>query len=999
MNNMNNRLIAVMFAMAIILIPSYALAINEYTTNYFWIDAGNYRDQTAQHSPKVACSSDNPDICVVIYYFSGDTFDPTPSLVAKWTFDGFETTPLLGSYSKFPLTVNYESSGINQNVKANYTDYGLPYGITYHNGEFWIAIDAGSDTGYNYIYTFNPYNQSWVQKYSSGSSYNTAFLDIVDKNANDPLVFFFQATHSQSQTTYIHSGFKYLVNGTTYFEEPLVSSLLTSVCCDQDIMLDLRGFVAKNGPNYAFDIDIRRRSYAYGYDSDVNWPKTNNTITKPYTALWYYDGSRIFYKYSNSTTMLGEVDYIPTTDFDTYGDNVTYYTFNESIGQFINYTSFYTTNANFYYAYKSQTNQTIRSFPFEYLRGIFASKETLNPVEIWINYKDQNGNTKFGNALISLSCTGYTTSATATNESVTLYTPCLTGNNLTIITPDLKPVVYSTSFDILCSGVTTYIYTSYITTVDALVTVIDNLRLTRVENALVTVTGVGSNLTDSNGEATINNINAFTNVSLTKSVLSGGCGYSLLPSGNPFNYELKALATNYDLSTTTATFGSITSGVPSYTPSKSIRLDPQLGKLNVRLFTSDLKEINPVCGRLYVNGADNISLLYNGVLTETNMASRFPANFYIDENDTVTLTMTLNYSSTSYSYPSFTLDPNETKNIDWSLPFTSNEIPCCTINDCPSSYCDGQYNRELTLCQSNICKYTSTDCLSSSLCDGSGCFDTATNTTCTKDSDCGNTCYDNYTMLAGRCGGTGVCIGNFRDCDTSCNSTIGVCEELKNCVQPTITNGGAYLFSISFLKGAVNYDAQVGTLNTYFTCDFNKAGKSVCIGGGNTLDWKKSDLDLYGLTINNAASSPADWGVTFDGTTYKFNDMSVTCDNSCKISIQQCANGCNMVTGKCNNNPATTSVKSWQDQLAAFFNGLAPDPLTKAFYWTIVALIWLIALTVLTHGKWEIGAIGGFLWIILGLFVGWYPQWTAFVFIAIAATSAASYMARRSTGG
>ena len=942
-----------------------AQAQTEYTSNYKWIDAGNFRDQLAQHSPRIACSRDNPSFCVMLYYFSGDTFD-TQHIGVKWSYDGFNT--ILGTGTKVPISIDYATSQINnESIVGNFSNYALPYDITWYNGDFWVIFDAGT-SGNSYIYKFNPATSVWTQIYNTGDN-KYSFLEIVDDN-HEPKIGYVQASGAN-----YNCAFMYLSNQTAFS---------TTVCGTAfNDAVDSMGFIAKNGANYIFQIKNRNlNGFVY---------QTNSAFygSFPYNqdGMWYYDGSRVFFR-DNST-----VYYTTTSDFSTYVVPVAYYNFDNSIDQYINYTSYYQTTGKVAYGYRGHTNQTGRVIPFSYLEGVFTSQQALYPVQVWINYKDQNNATQFGNAIITISCSGYTTTATSTNAPVTLYTPCTTGNNLTIIATSLTPFFYSTTFDTLCND-NTIIYTSYIPKVAANITVIDNLRLTRVPNALVTVSGIGSGLTDSGGVATIANINPFSNVQLVKKAPSG-CGMSIVPNGVQQQYGISVTKAGYNtFSQSGFTFGSLVSNIPFYEPNKAIRIQPEMGSFTVRLLTTDLKEINPVCANLFVYGSTvNVSYYYNGQIQNTTFANRFPATFYVDSSVPETFNLTLTYAGNTYTYPNFALSPNETKPIDWDLPFTSLQIPCCTTNDCPASYCDDRYNRGLTSCVQNVCTYTTADCLVPSRCDATGCFDISTSTNCTRDVDCSGTCYDNLTMQINRCGSTGFCIGNLRICDSFCNSTAGVCDELKNCKAPTITNGGAYLFNIGFTKNAQLF-TQVGTFTKYFTCDFNNAGKSVCVGGGNILAWKKSDLDLYGLTIDNRITSPPEWNYAFDGSNYNFYDLSVTCDKSCLVTYKQCQYGCNVATGTCSNSPTSTSIKGLQESAVEFFNALAPDPLSKATYWTFGLMVWLVLITVLTK-KWEAGALSGLGWALLGSIIAWYPWWSGIVFVVLATVFMANLVTKR----
>lgn len=941
---------------------------------------------TDPYSPKVACKSDNSHCMALIY---DDTYHATYKI---FSVDSFVTYP---AQNRGGIGFDYGTAWLSpltghppENILTQHTNYSLPYDIWAEpQGNYYIMIGGTSQGGGNIVYLHNTATGHDIQVWNlTNTAFNSyAMVGIFNKNTEHPKIWVLNDT----------CGGQYSGGVMYWLENGTVANGIGNVInwgggaspCTSGMAMLVKGFI---GSDTVYDIyAIRSLSYGTTYAAYSNLTATNlPSFPTDLNGISYWDGFNFIYsRAANITSNMSAGLYRTTTiDLTSWTAPDAYHIFNSGISESIPATSDEQKQKEIW-TYSLRTNLTGSS------NGIYAYGISLFPILLQLNSIDQYGNTVSESGYATINCPNYSTTVSGTGSIIT-QSQCQTNNTIIISTSGTIPSIFTTNFDILCPNQYTYLQTKYAKPMNVTITVIDSLRGWRVSGAVVSIFGLASNTTDANGTATFYNINPFSNPTLQKKA-SSGCNYPLLISGGTQPYSYSITKSGYATVTVNSiTFGSINNNIPTYDATKIVYMTPNIGVVNVRLLTSDLKEINPLCAKLTIDSdATNTTWEYLGQLIKTNQATRFPAKFYLETNiSTISLTLTLNLSNQTYTY-STAIAFNETKNIDWSLPFTSQAIPCCQSNDCPANYCNGQFNNQLSSCTNGVCQYNVTDCISQDLCDSkAGCFDYDTGQNCTRDTECTPSCFDGYTMLYMKCGLIG-CVGKQSQCTTFCNSTLGVCDEVKNCLMPTITNGGEYLFSIGFVRGA-ELVTGAGSISTDFKCTFDRVGKSIC--AIQNIVFPSSDLSLNGVSISNLVTSPSNWGYVLNTTdnAYHFYDLSVGCNSTCQVSYQVCQYGCNPITGLCKSSSTTFQAKQWIDTISEMINGLAPDPASKASIWTILVIAFLTLITVLTK-KWEAGAISGLAVALLGVILTWYPIWVGIVFIVLTGLMLAGIVSKR----
>lgn len=931
---------------------------------------------TDPYSPKVACKDDNSHCMALIY---DDTYH---AIYKIFSVDSFVTYP---AQNRGGIGYDYGASG-TFNLLTTYTNYSFPYDIWAEpQGNYYIMVGGVSQYGGNIVYLHHTATgvdtQVWNLTYNLTSNTGYSMGGIIDKNTAHPKVWVLYAV---ALNTHFYASTYWLENGTVAESLGNIFDAAGNIggVCSYGASMSIKGFI---GSKNRYNISV-----IYGQGNPcviaIKYNASLPSFPTDLNGISYWDGYNLIYSRAASGNISTGLYKTTTTDLTSWTAPDAYHIFNSGIGESIPATSDEQKQKEIW-TYSLRTNLTGSS------NGIYAYGISLFPILLQLNSIDQYGNTVSESGYATINCPNYSTTASGTGSIIT-QSQCQTNNTIIISTSGTIPSIFTTNFDILCPNQYTYLQTKYAKPMNVTITVIDSLRGWRVSGAVVSIFGLASNTTDANGTATFYNINPFSNPTLQKKA-SSGCNYPLLISGGTQPYSYSITKSGYATVTVNSiTFGSINNNIPTYDATKIVYMTPNIGVVNVRLLTSDLKEINPLCAKLTIDSdATNTTWEYLGQLIKTNQATRFPAKFYLETNiSTISLTLTLNLSNQTYTY-STAIAFNETKNIDWSLPFTSQAIPCCQSNDCPANYCNGQFNNQLSSCTNGVCQYNVTDCISQDLCDSkAGCFDYDTGQNCTRDTDCTPSCFDGYTMLYMKCGLIG-CVGKQSQCTTFCNSTLGVCDEVKNCLMPTITNGGEYLFSIGFVRGA-ELVTGAGSISTDFKCTFDRVGKSIC--AIQNIKFPKSDLELNGVSISNLVTSPSNWGYVLNTTdnAYHFYDLSVGCNSTCQVSYQVCQYGCNPITGLCKSSSTTFQAKQWIDTISEMINGLAPDPASKASIWTILVIAFLTLITVLTK-KWEAGAISGLAVALLGVIVTWYPIWVGIVFIVLTGLMLAGIVSKR----
>lgn len=965
-----NKLFIIFVAGLLFLNINSVLAQQEYTTDWTWADAGLCRDNLALHAPRVACNPNNPDDCAVLQYFSGDFWGGS-NLQLRWSFNGLDT---LNAPQNLPETVNY-NTGIH-----NLTDnYALPYDI-YHNGsDYIIAFDTGDTFSESYIYSWSPtlgFNMVW-----NATNHEYAIIEIIDNIEKIYVLSFPFGTNKINATLLYLNGTIYKHLG--YVVDPTLHFCAAPPCVD---FLDARGFVAMDDTetNIMYKIFIR---YGNGIPpaspSFYDYTTITNLGTFPatYDAIWYWDKARIFYK--NTT----QINYVPTTNLITFGDIVFYYTFNDSVQQYINYTDYDEVSATTSYAYKSYTNQTIGTewCPLpqtRYLYGSFASQRDLKRLNIYSSSLDLNdGSTDAINITAILDCDDFTYTTSGSGDFISLTTPC-ENNTLSLIAPSGFEPFSSTVNDIQLTDdcpTTSIVVDDYLSDYDLEVRTRDLVFYTPIDGVLVNVDGT-TNTTNAQGITTIPNFFPVSGSDFIRGTKTS-CAYDFTFDGTPDVISVAGTKTGYSTFTTTDTFAESPFDFGSFTRDYLIEMTPPSTEIEVKAYTLDNVEIESSSSQILVSiyGANNTFLFDEGNYFEQNTASELPSQFLlVDNRSSWSVNVTLDFYGQHYQQ-NVTVTEGGFKTVKFTVNFTSNVLPCETNLDCPTSFCDGNFYKKARGCIANICEYDTDICKSAALCDDDrGCFDAQGTESCEDDTDCTNQSYCLTTKKSrtGLCGSNNLCI--FKDviCAGECNATTGLCYESDLCL---------LLGQIKhrFLIQTTTQPFIEGVYTTYvdadYYCGLDNRGERECISGAVV----PTTPDLVGVT-----TLPDTWeGITNTDGNYVYYDVSLICDTLCNITYEYCEYGCNAETGFCHHAPteAAGQIKGWMDAIAQMWWTFFPNIAASTLGWILLSLGLSVALGALV-GKEAAGQIflGSMMAMVgAGAVVGVVINWFSLAFIIV----------------
>ena len=558
---------------------------------------------------------------------------------------------------------------------------------------------------------------------------------------------------------------------------------------------------------------------------------------------------------------------------------------------------------------------------------------------IWI-YRENNYNiyvqSDVGNEVtVNLYCneTGSDYYDTGSGQFFTLNTPCQNNNRL-IFTGSNRPTSSIDYIDIdsscLADGLSVgvkYPDTPYNHTFT--VRTESNLP---IAGANVSVTGVGTNTTNSNGQAILE-LQTISGATLYRNNYSTcDIRYSTEGTGTTRSYDIEKTGFIDESGTIPAPTKNVLGGynVWSFTTSTQETMYESGMFLNISLQAGSGVEINPCNYDVQLSGPDYIAVMLNGVPNVGDSWDEFPVEFKMNHSSSpvnVTINLTLPNGTQIIEYENLTYD--ERKDHIFYLPFSVDDAICTSDCDCPSSVCVNQYfyDGKTKLCGADgTCDYNVSNCQLAEFCDDLiGCFNADTSVSCTKDSQCADSCVDDDTMIWGRCGADGLCKNVTYDCATECNQTAGICEELRECEQGTSYVEKAYLFGQS----------SSPLLSGQFSCGVTNVNTHTCLPTGAISE---AQLDYLGVTINDLYVLPSDWTYTTsaDGLYYNFSAVSLYCSSDCSIEYEVCGSGndCDEETGLC-----VEGANSIENTVRSLLPVWLQWLLTSLFLWTLLSLI------------------------------------------------------------
>jgi hypothetical protein len=910
-----NKWVLFVLMMLVLVIP-FAKAQTEYTSN-LWVDAGFFRDNTQMYSPQVACNPSNTDECVVMNYFGGDSFGGKV-LQARYSYNGFDS---VGGAFSMPQAVDYSLGG---DIIEQAKKFGLSYDV-YHNGsKFIFVFDQAGDSGQSYVYQWDSTN-GFVQLYATGTT--KAFMKIQEVNGV-PLVF---GLERNAVTATINLTWFYLYNGTT---ESVVTNII-GIPTHAVRKIDARGFVARSGSTTLYHINYTTPD-AGGIWLNYSIVNLGGFTGSDYDGIWYWDGSKIFYRTTDSIRSQA------SSDFSSFGDISSYHVFDTAYDENITYTDYYLSGAIANHGFSKSSNQTGRTVPFDYLTGIFVAQTPLKQLRIaFPSSTDLNtGLISDANLTGILSCNEYVYDVTETVSGgvADFYTSCQ-NNTLTLINSGYKPAVFSFGVSLAdeCIPTTVTIDRQYLSPYNLNVMVRDNINNLPISGATVIIDSI-TNTSGADGKAVIAGFFPTTND--TFSVSKIGCNYDLNYDGTPRAISVIASKASYSVLAktdylATKPFGEFFEG---FARDYLIRLLPPSTTLAVKVLSSDGVEVTTGSPNveLAVYGQNQSYLFLSGSYFLQSVSNNLPSTFLLVDNRTsFSVNVTLRYYG-EYHQQNVTVYQNGFQTATFYLDVQSSQLSCSTADDCPSTSCNGQYFNELIGCIANRCEYSSSTCMSSALCDSSkGCFDLQGTDSCIDDTDCVDlsTCLTDYRSRVGICGSQSLCIYKDYLCSFQCNVTTGKCGETDFCLVFGQASRRFLIYSTGQYGG--------GITNTYvdvdFRCGLDHRGERFCIHGAQIPNVGNPKI----VTI------PDIWKSSSNSTTLIYNDISANCDEGCSFNYTYCSYGCNDATGLCYSAPTTAggSAKNLVNTFSGFFILLFPTVPEQLIIYIFISVLLAAGIT------------------------------------------------------
>ena len=909
---MNHRIL-LSFVMAFFFIALANVKATEYSTTdgYGWLKYPSNAFSTPL-DPRIACEPNNNHCLMLVY--ENNTFYGR-GVKMKYTTDNFFSgylTTEVGSYSvDYSLFSLRSASGIQLHY---------PYDVIYDSSiqKYKIIIGNGESVQ-RYYYSIS---NGLV---NNGTRTTDAPIGFVNVSHYIAL-----RTEYQNPTTYIKSG---IVRWDTDSLTEL-KSVTTGNCGGGGAAIDkASGFVASTISNYIY----------YGSGVGCALTDINNFPTFPttYTGLDYFEGSTLGYQNFNNQSWKSY-----SSDLSTFTGTTNYY---EWSSETINNTDTAITTKNQLWVYARYNSAS---------DGIWIYSLPITPITIWGEGCDPYARSCTNvNLSVILNCSSQTYYETKSGQFVDVSTPCQTDNIIVVTASDpYYPVSYSFlnfSIPTNCLQKNNYIRTTaskgYLKSYNFTIKFKDKFFGNDVAGAKHNFER--RNLTtNSAGEASFNVFPIDSPSFIAEDFDAYSCTQAVTFTGSPKQNSLIASKSGY--STATDSFAiarspfSIETDFDTY---KTEYLEPTNTQIEVFVYSKDGVELHP--SRVMINvtsGSNDTYYINSNVWFHQSYGTKAPAKFYLFNNTgTYNITVALDYFQTYTK--TVTVTTSEYQAIRFYLDKNSDELPCYSNADCQPSLCNGQFYKEFSGCELNVCSYKTTDCGSAPYCDErNGCVDVLGVTNCTTDNDCNNTCADANRMIIGLCGADGYCKGKYADCLQGCNSTLAFCEEYRNCLYPQ---------SKEFRAGYTDQAGEwTGGTVTEVTCTLERYKTHFCIIQ-NPFNITEEEIRQFGWTnYDNIIISPQGWQgslisngnaqyIGWFGYDLELQAVSGYCDDYCNLIWEFCKNGCDVNTGTCKGisggNVVQPSVTGgfWE-----WYNSVIPDLMSRSILWLIYGIIIIIAI-------------------------------------------------------
>lgn len=924
-------------------LPNFNVTYSTSRQIYAQDSCGLFLPSTQPYDPKVACEPDG-DSCVAIFYEN----EPFCSRGMRYALsrDGFQTTEFIGTIE--PVTfgqslylddyyllghelpydiafsnidsIYYYVRGSKVYVMPTFdpqvigvTPYRFIDSYTVADGRVIgadMVMDCCVETGYGGGFTCTEFQDIKPIKFYDGNATNmfgTFQAQPIKTGPTDWNGWFGTFTYDVTNTTTTGNGNLY----------DCVELFSTGSCSaggnfGQDKYSAYAEFDGTTTWRYViegtFDFCTGTVDEVLAFDNFGSPEKYNN-------QMWF--GSQLYYRNTSLFTLFAS----ESTDLISFGTPEAKYYENEGIHETINQSDASSAGFSNLFIWGRDSDSVDGS------NGIWVQEQTTYPVVVSSNE----------NVFATLTCAAEGFTTTGSGRIFQIFTPCLTGNQITFVsskTPGASVKTFNVGSCTAVSYNILYADSPY----DFVLTVKDAVTNENVVGANIEVTGESGQTSNSNGQATFN-IQPIVNSQLKDTNSTDGCTHTLSTDGDAQTLFIETTNSGY-VDNTFSMIPASKSGDDlitwTFDNNELVTLFPEGVVLDVRAFTSDGEEIITTSYNVSVTGNNGITYSFiNGKATVRSSIKQLPTTFLLyDNRTTYNVTVTVDYITGTESQ-TLEVTNNQQFPVYIYLPFTILDLPCSEAQDCVKTFCasNGLHQR-LSGCINSVCEYATTDCQSQSLCDTDvGCFQLVSSVPCQNDNTCQfnsniTFCIDDVTMYAGFCGSDGFCRAKEKTCSTFCNETLNYCDEKADCLLDNPID--------------VGYEFPGGGSIVHADCNFDNAGESFCIKFGNIPE---AQLTQEGLSINDVYFTHSDFLSRFVTTPergYEVGDVVIKCTDTCEVQLDFCGSGqCSAETGQCLTGTSDKTLATMVSGGWGWVQGIVPLEL-RLMAWIFFTLIIMV---------------------------------------------------------
>lgn len=722
------------------------------------------------YSPKVDCQEDMQH-CLMLVYDTGAVWSVFPAIVGIYTVNGFQS---------IQSTFIVPNSGVlgTEVTDSNFAYANLPYDVKYNPIDDNYYIIANDNTASPKIYNWSS---------SGGLGVRATLADNCEASGNKRWVFGIAGKETSAPQVYVYcAGWGGVSPGLYGYDTNLIkywlyngswistSTVTINHPCSSpvnfcaSVALSTGGFI-----DGLTEYKLVGRVYSTGTAGSpltlVETLVTSNINTffpTDSTGLQYWrEGVDLVYTRAEGGSVSAGQWKTLTDDFVSYTTPILYYAWDLGSAETIPRTDRTVTSNYRVYAY--ERNHASNA-------GIFVYREPIMPVYVFARYV--NPVTQQPDNPVSVSATlacpsGY--SSTGSGSDITLRTTCESAMNLQLLATGFLPTLGNITFDKIGGCNSMFVRANYLpATYSVNVTVRDQQTGNVIAGATVTMSGVGTFTTDSQGHASVT-VQPVMNPYFVHSTDSGACTENMQVSGNARSYWLQVSAIGFRTSNYynfKFVDETVLNGITYFTYKSSDSLTLYMTKgadVDVRVYTFDGIPVEKNLVSVKASGA-TVYVLSEGVPVAVDTATQFPATFRLI-NSSASFVATFNLTQGAYSETKTVNIVNTTNyySLSFTLPENSSYV-CVSEADCTPSYCQGTFFYDLQSCTGGQCIYGVQSC---TLCDSEkGCYEQTSTTECFFDIDCVDNCANAGFLNQGFCGSSNLCIYHTTECSNGCES-------------------------------------------------------------------------------------------------------------------------------------------------------------------------------------------------------------------------------------